>query len=136
MPAQLINFAKAIQLGGKRLRTLRGGAAKQPNFEETLNDSIQNNIPAIALFYADWCGHCKNFKPTWLGLCNMATKKIKLIQTNDEKLHEKYDINSYPTIRLYVNGKTIEYKGSRDMDALIDYINAVVGFNAFKKLSV
>ena len=131
MPAKLISFAKIIQKGG-RLR-LTGGAPL--NFELTLRNSIKNNTPVVALFFADWCGHCTAFKPTWTGLTKLATDKIQLISTNDENIHTKYDINSYPTIRIYTNGKMIEYKGSRDMASLIDYINAVVGFDAIKIIS-
>ena len=45
------------------------------NFVTGQTGGSQNKV---MLFYADWCGHCTSFKPTWNALKNHFDKNIKL----------------------------------------------------------
>lgn len=63
----------------------------------------------LALFYTNWCGHCKNFKPDFEGLdLNEVNKdrtgQILLKRVDCEEhadLCKKYEIAGYPTLRLF-----------------------------------
>jgi thiol-disulfide isomerase/thioredoxin len=80
----------------------------------------------INLFKAEWCGHCKAFKPTWEKLMNELGNKIKFItfdSETDAKMITEYKIEGFPTIIMIVNNKAIEYVGPRDEQSLRDFIN-------------
>lgn len=87
--------------------------------------------PTIILFYADWCGHCKSFKPTWSAFENIIDKsKINIVKTNDQAMCTKYKVNGYPTIRYYPNIDDIdiyEELGDRSIESLVNFVNDNVG---------
>jgi len=43
------------------------------NVENMTNQLISNGT--VVLFYADWCGHCKTFKPIWDDIKSKNSKK-------------------------------------------------------------
>ena len=103
--------------------------------ETFTNDDIDYGTGKnLVLFYADWCGHCKNIKPVW----DSASKKIsnenvKMVKVNcgeDNSKHtqivEKYNIQGFPTIKLLNNGKVEEdYNGGRSVNDLVKFVNGL-----------
>ena len=87
----------------------------------------------VSLYYADWCGHCKNIKPVW----NKASKKVKgdvkMVKVNcgeeneeHQSIVDKYKIEGFPTIKLLNNGKVeSDYTGGRDEKDLVNYVNGL-----------
>ena len=82
----------------------------------------------IVAFLANWCGFCEQFKPEWQKFKNMAKNKLinGVIATASDKsmgsLKCNNQINGFPTIRIFKNGKHIDYNGERDSKHLTDYI--------------
>jgi len=92
--------------------------------------NLNNGKNSFVLFYADWCGHCTRFKPTWNKLKQATTaSKINMLETNDESVHKKYNVQGYPTLRFYGGSdkKIIEYSGNRDIHDIANFINNIVG---------
>jgi len=96
-------------------------------------DDLENEIKngkKLVLFYADWCGHCKKIKPTWDETAkevNAGKKTPKMLKVNcgddndeSKKLMKKYDINGYPTILLFVNGRPMPYDGERTEEGFLN----------------
>jgi len=95
---------------------------------DNLDEYISPDKTSLVLFYADWCGHCKKLKPTW----NECSKKAKdsglnMVQINvgegtekDKSLCEKYEIDGYPTIMIFKNGKATPYNGPRTEEGFLD----------------
>ena len=81
----------------KSITNMKGGG---------LLDNKENNI---ILFKAEWCTHCKNFKPIWAELEQQFKSKnlrFKVYDSDQNKLENMaYNINSYPTIIMNINGK-------------------------------
>ncbi|GFH17264.1 uncharacterized protein HaLaN_13857 [Haematococcus lacustris] len=54
-------------------------------------------------FYAPWCGHCKNLKPTWIEAAAELKGKVKFGAV-DCTVHQgvcgQYDVKGYPTIKV------------------------------------
>ena len=80
----------------------------------------------VTLYYANWCGHCNTFKPTWEKLKNeFETKGIQYNEyehTKDKKIIEEENIEGFPTIRIENNGETEDYSGSRKYNDILGYL--------------
>ena len=91
-------------------------------------DSTKNG-KVFTLFYANWCGHCKNMKPDWVKAANEVNvngqQKMVMVDLGDkddqaqEQLRKDYNIRGYPTIVDLDGGKQVgEYSGERSVEAL------------------
>jgi len=99
------------------------------NFEST----IQNNPYVMVKFFAPWCGHCKEFAPEY----EEAAKKAKelgkpyILADLDATIHKeaakKEHIEGFPTIKLYINGKAIDYNGERTKDEVLTFLDKKTG---------
>lgn len=61
-------------------------------------------------FYADWCGPCKKFAPTFSELAKKYEKDCKFVKINIDNLEEiaeKYSITQLPTFMLFSNGASV-----------------------------
>lgn len=96
---------------GKRVKNMR-----------ELNEYVTSN-PAkqrMVWIYAEWCGHCIHFLPTWREMVNSddgSTEFIVMDGSNgDLKPVDGYPrVIGFPTIWMFANGasKPTEYRGSR-----------------------
>ena len=91
-----------------------GGASKEMN--------------KLYLFKAEWCGHCKHFKPVWKQLQkdNNINDKIEFITYDADKHSDeitKFNIQGFPTLILQNGNKMIEYNGERDITSVKEFIN-------------
>ena len=79
----------------------------------------------LALFKAEWCGHCKAFKNTWDNLKDNLESEVKFVtydsEVNKEEI-KKFQIKGYPTLILLSNNKAIEYVGPRDQNSIKEFI--------------
>lgn len=89
-------------------------------------------------FYADWCGHCRQFSPTWKIFEDKVNNKQEVIKDADgadaqirvlkincvdfEETCKEQKISSFPNVRLYRRGAKdkafVEYRGPRQMESL------------------
>jgi thiol-disulfide isomerase/thioredoxin len=87
----------------------------------------------VALFYADWCPHCVNFKPHFKkamsslnGKTGKDGKKMRLEMVDcdaDKNISKKYDVSGYPTVKLINDdGQQVEYGGERTYEGLRKYL--------------
>jgi thiol-disulfide isomerase/thioredoxin len=99
------------------------------NNSETITDDIYEEMDnndgseaELMLFHVDWCPHCKTALPEWEKLKqDYANKKVnghKIIfleynctEESEEttKKMETYKIEGFPTIKLKVEGRVIEF---------------------------
>lgn len=99
----------------------------------------------ITLYYANWCGHCTNFKPEWNNfkenISEMKGGKVKVsvkeyehseLETKGGAKINGKDIDGYPTIKIkLIKGKeSNEYDygdyGLRDSKYMTEFIKNVV----------
>lgn len=81
------------------------------------------------MFYAPWCGHCKQMKPEYLAAAKDLTtagysKCLAMVDcTENPNVMERYDIQGFPTIKLFKNGKYVQdYKGARTVDGIKKFV--------------
>lgn len=109
---------------------LGGTSAATPLLGGTL--IVDNDLPSVVLFYADWCSHCTAFKPIWNAFektMEPYKNKINILKTNDEAICSDFGVNGYPTIKFFQNIKLkqgIEYN-SREPDYLVNHTKELAG---------
>jgi len=88
-----------------------------------------SNKKEITLYYADWCGHCRAFKPAWDALKGVfndhGIKTHEYEADSNKELIKKVGIKGYPTLMINDNGKSYEYSGDRSVDSLLKEMGIV-----------
>lgn len=93
----------------------------------------------IMLFYVDWCPHCKTAQPEWDAFKNQyngveingyiinCIDKNCTEETSDIKyLMNEYKIESFPTIKLVVDDKTIDFDSKITRTTLTSFVNTML----------
>lgn len=109
------------------------GSSKSEVIELTdsnFKDKVLNSEDMwLVEFYAPWCGHCKNLEPHWAKAATELKGKVKLGAV-DATVHtstaSKYQIQGYPTIKLFTAGKkgedsVVEYDGGRTSSDIVNW---------------
>lgn len=90
--------------------------------------------PTLALFHANWCGHCKHFAPEWEKLKSMIPQGISMVDLEhgrDQEALRLFNIEGFPTIRFYPYGvnpqeRFVEYSGPRNAESIVDFLNKYI----------
>jgi len=96
-----------------------------------INDLLKNNDNTIViLLFADWCGACQHFKPTWKSTIEKIKDTPNLLTANVESNNfENLDIDTgnimgYPTVEVHKGGKKIDgFVGGKSEEQLMDFFN-------------
>ena len=93
------------------------------NFEKALSKYDY----LFVMFYAPWCGHCKEFHPEFEKLAKSTKGLFKLGAINcenDRELAERYKIEGFPTVLFFGDdkNKAEEYEGDREAAKIIDFL--------------
>ncbi|KAM2274814.1 hypothetical protein ACFX1S_044573 [Malus domestica] len=98
-----------------------------------LDDSnFDSAISALDLvlvdFYAPWCGHCKRLSPQLDAAAPLLAglkHPVAIAKLNADKftsVARKYEIDAYPTLKLFMHGVPMEYNGPRKVESLVRYL--------------
>jgi thioredoxin 1 len=75
---------------------------KKSNFQE----KIKNKDKAFVLFYATWCPHSQRFLPIFEEYSRSNPDEcLSVIVDEDPDICDEYDIEYYPTVIMFKNGK-------------------------------
>ena len=93
------------------------------NFE----DHVKSNDITLIEFYAPWCGHCKALAPEYDAASVKLSGKAKIAKvdcTEHRDLCEKYDVQGFPTIKLFRNdgSEPVDYDQARKADAIVKFM--------------
>ncbi|KNA18886.1 hypothetical protein SOVF_066890 [Spinacia oleracea] len=96
-------------------------------------DSVISSFDHVFVdFYAPWCGHCKRLSPELdaaaAALAELE-KPIMIAKVDADKyrrLGDKYEIDGFPTLKLFVHGVPVDYNGPRKADLLVRYLKKFV----------
>uniref|UniRef100_A0A665W7B2 Protein disulfide-isomerase n=1 Tax=Echeneis naucrates TaxID=173247 RepID=A0A665W7B2_ECHNA len=78
----------------------------------------------FVLFYAPWCGHCKQLEPQYaeaagkLKAEELAIRLAKVDATEERELSDEFDVGGFPTLILFINGQRkqpITYTGTHTL---------------------
>ena len=128
---------------------------KSKSFDNVANAVEETNTTQIYFFHADWCPHCKKAKPEWTKFATATNGQIVngyLVQCIDvdctgdngdipnntgnsgiaatpaetAELIQKYNINSYPTIKLVKDNETVDFEAKITENSLQKFVNSML----------
>ena len=107
------------------------------NVVETFSDNeleANSGEVVMVLFFVNWCPHCKTVKPIWekatseLNNTSVNGKNVRFVSVDCEEkpeLGEKYNVEGYPTIKVFTEGNVQEYDGDRSLSGIKSYLNGL-----------
>lgn len=113
-----------INVGG-HVGSLRGG----------FNLETYGNQGTLALFHADWCGHCKRLMPEFSKFessYNGPANIQKINEASNKQMCQQHGVQGFPTIRYYPNGMSDvksyrDYEGPRTASGLESFMQGIQG---------
>jgi thioredoxin len=86
--------------------------------------------PIIIDFYADWCGPCKTFEPTFNSVAEEYKDKVSFYKVNSEQEQEMsvmFGIRSIPTIvMISKSGEAFSNPGGMTKDGFKYYVEGLI----------
>lgn len=94
----------------------------------TFNELIEQEMPVLVDFHADWCGPCKMQDPILEKIAKEIKGKAKIIKIDVDKnqaVASKYQVRSIPTLILFKNGQIMwRQAGVANEDQLLEVIKS------------
>jgi thioredoxin 1 len=76
--------------------------------ESDLDKAIKSKKELFALFYASWCPYSQAFLPKFIESANKSDIcHVRFIVDDLDELQDKYDVEVYPTVLFFKNGKVV-----------------------------
>jgi len=129
-------LAQAAMLGLPALALALLSAAAPTALELTdasFEAAKKEHAHLLVLFYAPWCGHCRQLMPDFERAAvtlKSGTPVVQLAQvdaTAETDLAEQYQIRGYPTLKFLTEGKALDYTGGRTTESLVAWTMKKVG---------
>lgn len=81
-------------------------------------------IPSYCIFNLYRCGHCKSLAPEYEKAATLLKGVVKIVAvdaTAHESLAQKYQIQGFPTIKVFGadKKKPVDYQGQRTADGIV-----------------
>ncbi|KAF5293841.1 hypothetical protein FQR65_LT10979 [Abscondita terminalis] len=99
--------------------------------DNTFKNEILSSNPTLVMFYAPWCGHCKRMKADFSKAAEELQEeghdgRLALFDcTKNPKITEEFQIDGYPTIKLFVAGRYVkDYGGNRSLPDLKKFMRS------------
>lgn len=80
----------------------------EKNFDQEV---INSEIPVLVDFWAEWCGPCRMVGPVIESLADQYQGKFKIAKLNVDESRDiaaKYNIQSIPTMMIFVKGQVVD----------------------------
>jgi thioredoxin-like negative regulator of GroEL len=99
-----------------------------PENYKKLETIISKKEPVMVLYHALWCSYCQEFKPTWNDFTKKTTIKTAELESSHSSLANspEHQVHSYPTLKLFVNGKVIPFEENRSIENINKFIKSHV----------
>lgn len=111
-----------------------------PFFFQNFDEIINANTHVLVEFYAPWCGHCKKLAPEYAAaaaeLKASGNKAVlaKVDADSEKELGKKFEVEGFPTLKWFVNGKPQEYNGGRVTKEIVSWVEKHTG-PAYKSIN-
>eukprot|EP00667_Euglena_gracilis_P009483 EG_transcript_9632 len=99
--------------------------------ESNFDEFISQNDLVLVDFYAPWCGHCKRLEPEYekaaAELAGLGPVLAKVDATAEKALGERFDVEGYPTLKVFHSGNPSPYEGGRTAKDIVAYMKKQSG---------
>ena len=101
---------------------------------KNFNELLENDLPVLVDFWAEWCGPCRMVAPILEELSTEYASVFitaKLNSDENPKTVLDYEIRSIPTIMLFKNGiEVTRLMGAKPKPAILAWIGAYLDIDA------
>ena len=73
-------------------------------------------------FYAPWCGHCRNLVPEYEKAAKALKGIANIAAIDADKERTDVQIQGFPTIKFFNDGKVSDYDGPRTAEGIVDFM--------------
>ncbi|KAK1436470.1 hypothetical protein QVD17_02250 [Tagetes erecta] len=100
--------------------------------ESNFDAAVSSFDCVLVDFYAPWCGHCKRLSPELdkaAPVLSGLKKPVVVAKIDADKysrIASKYDIDGFPTLKIFLHGVPTDYRGPRKSDSLVRYLRKFV----------
>lgn len=134
MAAQAEEAAEAVEAADnvlsleEALNTLKG-------FKVVDNVIISENLPVVVDFYADWCGPCRMYKPTFHAVADQYKGQAIFVSINTDNysdIAKQYQVSAIPTTAFIMTGGSLlgVEVGTLEEDQLQTKVNQLIATSA------
>ena len=96
--------------------------------KKSFNEIINQKVPVLVDFTADWCGPCKNMAPILKQLKSELKDTVSIIKINvdnNQALAAKYQVQGVPTFIVFKNGvQTFRQSGMMSLTQLKQVVSS------------
>ncbi|KAJ0246961.1 Protein disulfide isomerase-like 1-3 [Hirschfeldia incana] len=94
--------------------------------KDNFTEFVEKNSFAMVEFYAPWCGACQALAPEYAAAATElkgVAALAKIDATEEGDLAQKYEIQGFPTVFLFVDGEMRKtYEGERTKDGIVTWM--------------
>lgn len=91
---------------------------------------LEESLPVVVDFWAEWCGPCKIIAPILNEISSELGGAVKIVKVNiddNPELAVQYGVRSIPTLLAFREGEVIKnMTGSAPKSSLYEWIKAIV----------
>lgn len=129
----LLYFVGLVSVSSQQFSAASGKVLEldESNFES----AISSLDYVLVDFYAPWCGHCKRLAPELDAAAPVLSglkEPIAIAKVDADKyrrLGNKYEIDGFPSLKLFIHGVPTNYYGPRKAELLIRFLKKFVAPN-------
>ncbi|XP_011628479.1 protein disulfide-isomerase 5-2 [Amborella trichopoda] len=128
----LLSLPCTIHASSESINTFKADGSVLELDDSNFDSAISTFDNLLVDFYAPWCGHCKRLSPELDAAAPVLAaldKPIVIAKVNADKytsLRSKYDVDGYPTLKMFMHGYPVDYSGPRKADLLVRFLKKFV----------
>lgn len=95
--------------------------------DDNVSEVLSKDKDVMIEFYAPWCGHCQQLKPTYKKVAahfeSVDSVTVAAMDATANSIPDGFDVQGYPTIYFSpANGEPMSYEGARDEASMVEFI--------------